>query len=237
MYPFFIQYSLMKTLISYLSKFVNDDRLQLLKSVLEQRTRHITIVLEDIYQSQNASAVVRSCDCFGIQDIHIIENENTYCLNPDVVLGASKWVSIHKYDKAPNNTIETLQGLKKKGYRIVATTPHSRQLSLQEYDICQQKTAFIFGSELTGVSDFVMQEADDFMTIPMVGFTESFNISVSAAIVLYHFTTKLRNSSISWQLTDSEKEDVLLEWLTKTLKYGDKIVKKFYNEQKISPNG
>lgn len=226
----------MKALVSYLSGFVNEDRLQLLKSVLEQRTRHITVVLEDIYQSQNASAVIRTCDCFGVQDVHIIENENEYRLNPDVVLGSSKWVSIYKYDKAQNNTLETLQKLKKLGYRIVATTPHSRQLSLQEYDICQQKTAFVFGSELTGVSELVMQEADDFMTIPMYGFTESFNISVSVAIALYHFTAQLRKSPIDWQLTDNDKDEVLSEWLTRTLKYGEKIVRKFYDEQKLSPS-
>lgn len=226
----------MKALVSYLSEFVNEDRLQLLKSVLEQRTRHITVVLEDIYQSQNASAVIRTCDCFGVQDIHIIENENEYRLNPDVVLGSSKWVSIYRHDKAQNNTLETLQKLKKSGYRIVATTPHSRQLSLQEYDICQQKTALVFGSELTGVSELVMQEADDFMTIPMYGFTESFNISVSVAIALYHFTTELRKSSVNWQLADSEKDEVMSEWLTRTLKYGEKIVRKFYDEQKFSPN-
>ncbi len=220
----------MEKLINYLSELVMEDRMHVLQKVLDQRTRHLTVVLEDIFQPQNASAVLRTCDCFGVQDVHIIENENEYQINPDVVLGSSKWLTLANYNAEAHNTEIALKQLKSNGYRIVATSPHAPDDSFEEFDITTQKTALVFGTELTGISDVVKQNADEFLKIPMYGFTESFNISVSAALLLQQLMMKLRKSEVNWQLTAEEKDKLLVEWLLKTIKHSDKVLKRFYEE-------
>ena len=217
-------------LIEYLSQNVTERRYELINKNAELRTRYITVVLEDIFQPQNASAVLRTCDCFGLQDVHIIENENKYTLNPDVVMGASKWLNLHKYNKEKNNTVATINHLKKQGYRIVATTPHTNDVNLEELDLSKGKIALMFGSELPGLSDIALEHADEFMKIPMVGFTESFNISVSAAISLHHLTHKLRNSDINWQLSKEEMTELKLNWLRATIKKSELIEEKYHRE-------
>ncbi|MDY6800363.1 MAG: RNA methyltransferase [Bacteroidota bacterium] len=218
-------------LTKYLEQFITTERLELFHKLLNQRTRYITVVLEDIYQPQNASAVLRTADCFGIQDVHIIENENEYKINPDVALGASKWLNLVKYNKQENNTLEAISHLRQKGYRIVATTPHTKDVSLENFDLTQGKTALFFGTELKGLSNEMIDNADEFLKIPMFGFTESFNISVSAAIILHHLTTSLRKSVINWQLSDNEKEEILLEWLKKTIKKSSLLIDDFLSKK------
>ena len=222
-------------LLKYLSPHITPERLNLFNRVIEHRTKYITVVLEDIYQSQNASAVLRSCDCFGIQDVHIIENRNEFQLDTEVSLGSSKWLTLHKYNQEENNSLATIQKLKKEGYKIVATTPHTNDCELPDFDITKGKTALIFGSEKPGISEIIMNEADEFLKIPMYGFTESFNISVSAAIVLHHLSDKLRNSNINWQLTEKEKTEIKVEWIKRTIKRSDLIEKRFWEEQKSNP--
>ncbi len=201
------------------------------------RTRHLTVVLEDIYQSQNASAVLRTCDCFGIQDIHVVESRNEFVDNREVSLGASKWLSINKYNTSENNSLAAIKALKNKGYRIVATTPHSNDQELQNFDIAQGKTALVFGSELPGITDTIINEADEFLKIPMYGFTESFNISVSAAITLHHLSLKMRNTpNLNWQLTEEEKYNIKLDWIRKTIKRSDLIEKRFWDDYSPSSN-
>ena len=217
-----------KGLIEYLSGFITENRLEQLKHVLEHRTRYLTVVLEDIYQSQNASAVLRTCDCFGVQDVHIIENRNEYKINPDVALGASKWLSLNYYKEKENNTLEAINKLKRAGYRIVATTPHTNDVNLEDFDLNKGKSALVFGTELTGVSEVVLENADEFMKIPMYGFTESFNISVSAAISLHHLVYKMKESSMTWHLSDEERDGIMLSWLRRSIKKSDIIEKRYY---------
>ncbi len=218
-------------LIKYLEQFITQKRLDLFNQVLNERTRYITVVLEDIYQSQNASAVLRTADCLGIQDIHIIENKNEYQINPDVALGASKWLNLIKYDQQEYNTLEAISHLKKKGYRIVATTPHTDDMNLENFDLTKGKIALFFGTELNGLTDQMIDNADEYLKIPMVGFTESFNISVSAAIILHQLSFSLKKSVVNWQLTDNEKQEVLLEWLKKTIKKSSLLIDDFLSKK------
>lgn len=220
----------MKLLIEYLADLVTEERMQTLEKVAAQRSRYLTVVLEDIFQPQNASAVLRTCDCFGVQDVHIIENTNEYRINPDVVLGASQWLSIQNYNSQADNTTNALQCLKEKGYRIIATSPHAEESSLDDFNVTEQKTALVFGTELTGISEQVKEQADAFLKIPMYGFTESFNISVSAALILQKLMSKLRKSDVVWQLEEQEKERLLVDWLQKTIKHSDKVMRRFYEE-------
>lgn len=210
--------------IQFLEEFATEKRINLINENVGNRTRYITVALENIFQPQNASAVIRSCDCFGIQDLHVIENSNEYTLNPDVVMGSSKWVDLHRYNEKDENTLDTINSLKEKGYRIVATTPHTNDVLLPDFDLSKGKAAFFFGTELTGLSDVVMDHADEFVKIPMYGFTESFNISVSAALVLNHLATEVRRTGVNWQLSEQESLELKLEWLKKSVKRGDKLL-------------
>ncbi len=220
-----------KELIEFLSTYITPERNQLFTKVLAQRTTYITVVLEDIFQPQNASAVLRTCDCFGIQNVHIIENRNTFTVDTEVAMGASKWLSIHKYNSSENNSLKAIKRLKDEGYRIVATTPHKNDLLLPGFDVEKGKIALVFGSELPGISEVIQNEADEFLKIPMAGFTESFNISVSAAIILSHLTEKLKLlPGIKWHLSQEENDDIKLHWLRNTIKKSTLLEKRFYRE-------
>ncbi len=219
-----------KALIEYLTGFVTSQRRGLFDRVLEERTRYITVVLEDIYQPHNASAVLRSMDCFGIQDAHIIENSNEYRINPDVALGASKWLNLLRYNQSTANTRAAIDRLKGQGYRIVATTPHQNQVALPDFDLEPGKVALLFGTEMQGLSSTALDQADEFLKIPMYGFTESFNISVSAAIILYQLKQKLTRSQIAWHLSPEEKQHILLEWLKKSIKRSDLLIRQFLSK-------
>ncbi len=215
-------------LVKFLSEHITDNRNALFDKVIEDRTKYISVVLEDIYQPHNASAVLRSCDCFGIQDVHIIENRNKYTVNQDVALGSSKWLNLNKYNTEENNTLTAIKHLKEQGYRIVATTPHTNDVELYDFDVSKGKSAIVFGTELTGISDIVKEEADEFLRIPMYGFTESFNISVSAALVLQHFAHQIRKQEVDWKLTLEEKQLIKLQWLRTTVKSAPLIEKEFF---------
>jgi len=222
---------LKEKLLEHLLTFITDNRSELFMKVIAQRTRHITVVLEDIYQPHNASAVLRTCDLTGVQDVHIIENKNVYDVNPDVAMGSSKWLDLIKYNGFEDNTAEAFKQLKQKGYRIVATTPHKNDKSLEDISL-DGKMAFVFGTEMHGLSEGAIQMADEYVRIPMVGFTESYNISVSAALVLYTLTQKLRKSAINWQLNEDEQVDILLEWARRSINRPELIEKKFIKEIK-----
>jgi tRNA (guanosine-2'-O-)-methyltransferase len=217
-------------LVDFLSGFVTGERLALFRKNLEERTRYITVVLEDIYQPHNASAVLRSMDCFGVQDAYIIENSNEYRINPDVALGASKWLNLNRYNQSVSNTRAAIGHLKRQGYRIVATTPHQHDVMLPDFDLESGKVAVLFGTEMQGLSETALSMSDEFLRIPMFGFTESFNISVSAAIILYHLKLSLSQSGIPWQLTREEKTDLLLDWLKKSVKRSDLLIKQFLSK-------
>jgi tRNA (guanosine-2'-O-)-methyltransferase len=217
----------------FLKNFISAERKALFEQVILNRTRYVSVALEDIYQPHNASAVLRTCDCFGIQDVHVIENQNKYQVNPDVALGSSQWVNIIKHNSQENNTLSTIQYLKSKGYRIVATTPHTNDVTLDSLDLDAGKIALFFGTEMRGLSKTMLDHADTYLKIPMFGFTESFNISVSASIILHHLTHKLHQSKLIWQLTDFEKEQVQHEWLKRTIKKVNLIIDDYCKKNRI----
>ena len=216
-----------QALIEHLSQFVTAQRLERLETVLEQRTRYISVVLEDLYQFHNANAVIRSCECFGVQDLHVIENQNTFDYNPQVNMGASQWVSLHRHNQPEaDNTRLCLSTLKQQGYRLVAMTLHPDSIPLQALDL-EQKVALCFGTEEEGLSQTAHRLADTFVQIPMVGFTQSFNISVTVALSLFDLTTKLRTSQQPWPLNPNEKQDLRIAWLTEMIKGSDIIIDTF----------
>ncbi len=213
-------------IIEYLSGFINEERKEKLENILNQRTRHVTVVLEDIYQPQNASAVVRTAECLGIQELHVIENRNEYVVNRDVVQGASKWIDINRYNSEENNNTEAcLMALKDRGYKIIATSLSKTSMELPDLEI-DQPLALCFGSEDLGLSDDAYELSDEHMTIPMYGFTQSYNLSVSAGISLYKLCEKIRNSELNWQLSQEDKDNLLIQWLTNSTPNGKALLEK-----------
>lgn len=216
--------------IEYLEDFVTDKRKNLFQKVLQDRTRHFTVAIEDIFQPHNSSAIVRSCDIFGIQDLHVVESKYEFYASNQVAKGAQKWIDFSLYNKQDaNNTLDCIADLKSKGYQIIATTPHNESCYLEDFDI-SKKSAFFFGVEKQGLSEHVMDNADGFLKIPMVGFTESLNISVAVAIILQNLNERLRKSDIDWQLSDIEKSELYLKWLMKTIKSIKKIEANYYEK-------
>ncbi|EDP69614.1 tRNA/rRNA methyltransferase (SpoU) [Flavobacteriales bacterium ALC-1] len=209
-------------LLEYLDSYLTDNRRTRFKKVLAQRTKHFTVATEDVYQLHNASAVMRSCDVFGIQELNIVEEVNSKSIDREIAMGAQKWVDLNRF----HSTKSCIDHLKTKGYQIVATTPHAEDCDLIDFDITK-KSCFFFGRETEGLSQQVIDEADCFLKIPMVGFTESLNISVSAAIILQHVTAELRKSEIKWKLTEEEAIEKRFDWIKKTIKDYDAIVEHY----------
>lgn len=209
-----------------------EKRNDLMDRVLADRTRYISVALENIYQPHNASAVLRSCDCFGIQDVHIIENSYEYELNPHVSLGASQWLNLKRYNSLENNTAECIESLKREGYRIVATSPDSKAVTIHDFDVSKGKFALLFGTEKFGLTPEACSMADELIRIPMYGFTESFNISVSVSLCLFHFTERIRTEKINWQLSREDQLDISLQWFRNTTTNSEAIERKFFNDFK-----
>lgn len=215
---------------SFLANHVTPERKKRFEEVVSTRTRFLTVIIEDLYQPHNASAVLRTCECMGIQDVHIIENQHEYRINPDIVLGSSNWLTLTQWNAEQHNTTNCIQHLKSQGYTIAATTLHDESIALPDFQITK-KTALVFGNEVEGISDIVKQNADVFLKIPMYGFTESFNISVSAAICLSTICSKLRQSTMQWQLTTLEQRELLLEWIALHLKNSSYMIDRFLSSR------
>ena len=218
-------------LLHYLYNFLSENKMNLFEEIIANRTKHITIALENIFQPQNASAVLRTADVFGIQDVHVIENDNEYNVNPRVVHGASKWITLHKHNEQENNTLACINKLKADGYKVYGTTPHTDDCLIQDIPL-DDKVALMFGTEMTGLSDIAMENVDGFVKIPMYGFTESLNISVSASICLYELKKRLKASPINWQLTEEEQIEQLILWSKKVIKDGTLIEKQYLDQFK-----
>ena len=214
-------------IVQHLSQFISDHKRDFIERVLNKRTRKITVILEDIFQSQNASAVIRTCECLGIQDVHIVENTTKYSINPRVLKGSNKWIDIkHHGSKTENNTITLFDKLKEQEYKIVVADPGEEGILIEDLEV-DNKIALVFGNELRGISSQALALCDQRVRIPMYGFTESFNISVSAAICLNTLVTKQHASGKFAGLNDEEKDSLKLKWYRKIVRKSDLIEREF----------
>ena len=209
-------------LLTYLEEFISEERKERFLEILQERTTYITVAIEDVFQMHNTSAVIRSCEIFGIQEAHVIEDRFGERLDKNIAMGAEKWVDVHRYE----STDDCIRNLRSRGYKIIATTPRNDTCLLDDFEI-KEKVALLFGTEKDGLSEEAMNEADGFLKIPMMGFTESFNISVSAAIILQDLTSKLKKTSLEWRLTDAEKRAKQLDWTKKSIKSIDAILTRY----------
>ncbi len=199
-------------LLAFLEPYISNHKKELIEEKLGYRTNHLTLILEDIYNPHNANAVVRSCECFGIQRLNVIEERNEYQLSPNVLQGSLKWIDLQRYNESPGKNMEICyEELRANGYRIVATSPKAGSTPISKLDVTRP-IALVFGTELEGLTEFAISESDECVHIPMVGFTESFNISVVAALCMYELMGKLRKSEIKWGLSNNEIKRLRLDW-------------------------
>lgn len=222
----------MENKIDYLRQYISEERYQRIFDVSAQRTEHLTIIVENLYQSHNMSAVLRTAECLGIQNVHIIENKFQYQISKEVSMGSDKWLSLHRYNKNEDNTIECLKKVKKLGYKIVATLPAENDQMLDEINI-EQPTAFLFGTELLGLSPNAIKMADEYVKIPMYGFTESYNISVSVALTMMNTVQRLRKSNIQWQLSENKLNQLRLDWIKKSIRDVEGILKRYEKNNQL----
>ena len=213
-------------LMHHLESYLTERRKERFLEVLSQRTKHFTVAIEDVYQLHNTSAVIRSCDVFGVQELQVIEEQNSKRIDREIAMGAQKWVDVNRYETA-QLCIDTLRS---QGYRIVATSPHKDDCDLEDFNI-DEPACFFFGRETIGLSDTILEQADQYLKIPMHGFTESLNVSVSAAIILQRLTFRLKQSDLPWQLSDEEQYHKRIDWCKKTIKSIDSVLNRYYDSQ------
>lgn len=212
-------------LLQALYQIITPEKIEKFERIAAERTRHVTVAVENLFQEHNASAVMRTCDCFGIQDLHIIEQTNKFSVNRDIALGAGQWVNHYHYTDTLYPTTKCITELKEKGYKIAATTPHTDAYTINDVPI-DEPIAFLFGTEQTGLSEKALDLSDYYVKIPMVGFTESFNISVSAALTINTIRTRLENQNeLDWKLNKAEQTALKIEWCKRILKNPDAVIK------------
>ena len=211
--------------LEFLENILTENRKERFLNVLKNRTRHFTVVVEDVFQMHNTSAVMRSCEVFGIQELNVIEQRFGKRIDKEIAMGAQEWVDINAFDSI-SGCLDNLQSL---GYQIIATTPHENDCLLEDFDI-SKPSALFFGTERDGLSEEILKRADGFLKIPMVGFTESLNISVSAAIIIQNLTERLRNSTIQWQLSEVEIIEKRMQWAKNTIKDIKRIEARYYHK-------
>ncbi|NKI32617.1 TrmH family RNA methyltransferase [Croceivirga thetidis] len=209
-------------LLEYLEGFLTTERKARFEKILSERTNFLTVAIEDVFQLHNTSAIVRSCDSFGIQSVHVVEERYQERLDKNIAMGAQKWVDVHRYQ----STSTCVDELKSRGYQVIATSPHEQSVTLDSFEF-SSKTALFFGTEWHGLSQEVLDKADGFLHIPMIGFSESLNVSVSAAIILQTLSKKLRNSNFDWTLSEDEILRKRLDWAKKSIKNVEGIIERY----------
>ncbi len=212
--------------IEYLADFMTPERRSKLEETLAGRTRYMTILTENTFHSQNASALMRHCEAFGLQEMHAVESLCQFRTYSDIVRGTDKWVDLERYDKSP----AAIAALKAQGYRIVATTPHREDCTPENFDVEAGKFALVFGTEHAGISDDIIASADEFLRIPMCGMVESLNVSASAAILIYMLSERMRHSSAQWELSEDERLEVLYRWMCSSVKDAEGVMKRKFGE-------
>ena len=210
-------------LIEFLRDYVTPNKQEKIAAVLEDRTRHLALVLEDIYQPHNASACLHSCDCLGVRDIHVVERRNEYRPNNEISMGSAKWLTMHRY----HQTGSCIDSVKKRGYRLIATTPNADGYDLLTLPL-DQPVAIMFGTEEQGLSQEALEAADATLRLPMYGFTQSYNISIAVALTLSRLVERLRNSDLPWKLDEADKKEMTLAFYRRIVKRHDLLEENFW---------
>jgi tRNA (guanosine-2'-O-)-methyltransferase len=217
-------------LFQYLCSFLTSERLATFDQVLSQRTRFLTVGFENLYRPHNMSACIRSCDCFGVQDVHVMESVNQFRPNSEIAKGATNWTTVFRH----SSTTDCIRHLRAQGFHIVATSPQAEHKSVRTLKI-KSPTAVLFGNEKNGLSPEAIEAADECVRIPMSGFSESFNISVAVAITLYEIADKVRQSRDDWSLSAEEIQSLREDWVQTSLGWKlESYVRRFEEDRHAS---
>ena len=206
--------------IDCLREYMTPARFALFRRTAAMRTRYMTVLAENMYHGQNAAALIRHCEAFGVQRMHTVETLCPFEPNPDIARGTDRWVDVERHA----STAEALAALRSAGYRIVATTPHREDTTPETFDVAAGPFALVFGTEHAGISDEAIASADSFLRIPMCGMVESLNVSASAAILIYMLSERMRQTVPDWRLSDQEQAAVLLRWMRTSVRDADEIL-------------
>ena len=216
---------------AYMAEFLTEERMAVLQRTLSERTRYMTILTENTFHPQNASALVRHCEAFGVQDLHTVETRCKFNPNVNIVRGTDKWVDITRHD----STTDAIQALKGAGYRIVATTPHRQSCTPESFDVAKSPFCLVFGTEHAGVTDEIIDAADEYLCIPMCGMVESLNVSASAAILIYMLSQRMRLAeSIDWRLSQEEQAEIMFRWVMSSVRDSERILEREFPGSKIN---
>jgi tRNA (guanosine-2'-O-)-methyltransferase len=211
-----------------MTSFLTEERVAVLRRTLAERTRYMTILTENTFHPQNASALVRHCEAFGLQDLHTVETYCKFSPNVNIVRGTDKWVDITRHD----STAEAIATLKGAGYRLVATTPHRESCTPETFDVAKGPFCLVFGTEHAGVSDEIIEAADEYLRIPMCGMVESLNVSASAAILIYMLSQRMRlTPEIDWRLKEDDSREMLFRWIMSSVKDSQRILERQFPEK------
>lgn len=190
---------------------ISEHRLNRIKQVATSRQQGV-VVLEDLHDPHNAAAVLRTCDAFGVQKVcFIFEKQERY--NPKKVgkstsSSANKWLDFEVF----TSTEECFKKLKKQGYTIVGTVLDEKAKSLLKTKFTNPKTALVFGNEHSGLSQYAIENSDQHIYIPMQGFVQSLNLSVTAAILMYEvFRQRVRDAK-NYLLSKKEQNELITKW-------------------------
>jgi tRNA (guanosine-2'-O-)-methyltransferase len=200
-----------KEFFDFVKQFLTEDRLNRFFSVINGRIANVQLILEDVYQSHNASAILRTCDAMGIQYINVIEKRNKFNPNKDICLGSDKWVDILPYS-GQNGLADCIKMLKQRNFTVIATSSHLHDAYTPETLPIDNPVALMFGVEREGLSDEALALANKYLYIPMYGFAESLNVSVAAGISLFTITHRIRKENKVLKLTDDEYYKILSKW-------------------------
>ncbi len=215
----------MKEKIAFLESLLSEKRLERIKEVIDYKIQNITIVLDNLLDSHNTSAILRTAEGLGIKDVYIIEKDYQFEINKGITKYSHKWLDLHRFkDYEP-----CVKELKKREYKIFIANVGEKSLKLTDIEIKpDNKYAFVVGNEHGGISGEILKYADYEFTIPMYGFTESFNVSVASAIILSH-TTYLYRKALQQKsdLTEQQKEELYFDFLKKAVKNSDILLKSF----------
>lgn len=202
-------------LVEHLQKHVTPERWTRIQTAVANRRPHVAVVLEDIYDRGNTSAVMRSAEAFGLYQLHMIELGEKFKESKRVTQGAHKWLDRTKW----KSTNECISKLKSDGYKIYVTHLDQKAKPLAEVDM-SVPFAICFGNEKDGASPEILEMADERVYIPMQGFVQSFNISVAAALCFYHIHLFAKKHP----MTDDERARLQALYLTRTIDHWEKYL-------------
>jgi tRNA (guanosine-2'-O-)-methyltransferase len=201
-------------IIEVLAGHLRPERLERIRGVVASRSRAVVLVLEEVANEHNASAVLRTAEAFGFFEVHTVEATSAITLSKRITMGAHKWLDLRRH--ADHST--AYAELKRRGYEIWASDIHGRSRDVHEIPIeGDRKVALVFGNEHAGLSQVAAEAADGRFKIPMTGFVESFNVSVAVALSTYDLWLRRRALGLASGLSPHEQQAILAAFLARSV--------------------